>query len=994
MATGTPFSEIRITDEVSAKYEAMRRGLRARDSSVGFPKTIAAVKHLEDKIGDLNRTFLRFLGIGGISTLLGAGLVGGIVRATRAMEQFAQGGLQLRYSAKEIGLTAERLRYLTDAGKALGMSQEESRAGVVNLAKAMENLRTEGRNAKEFKELAQGKGGEELGRKLIQIVNGPDGINRAMEYLATRTRQMDQRAQTSIKGIFGQSSIAWAEAFNIKGLHEVNEGNLEDLKKYSLAWVNLERTWFNTKATIGQAVIPAFTSLLQTTTEYLNGPGRGLVKQFADWLKSIRPEDIRAFAKGVGSAIDAFVEGVKKLWRMLQAVDKFVTENLGGWRPVLATIFTIGPIAWLTSFHKALGSIGALAWVVGAIASVAVLTPTAAGGGERTGGGDKGGGGKGDNILPEITVTPDDTGNIPIPRPRPPSPSKRGDLGGRIQLAGLGIPTGITLPDEEGNFPSGSRSTATSGRGTTTREEVASLRQDREVTKDLADMVQQTTQKVAALNAVVANLPLTDATGAGRIAALAGKLGRGPPIGGGGGGFPPRGGGGRMPRSGGGGREPRRSGGDNVDPMGPETTGAGETNPRRANVRHNNPGAQAWAPWVSTWEGKPARTGTGHSIASYPTPVHGAASNIRLLMSYFSRGMTINAAMRLWSDGGYGGPNRRPTPEELADPNFFIRLLKAQTVREGGGRYPMDEEQWQQAARWAIAGKIPIDPKTGQPEAALPRANRDASQQPRPQTTSTTTPPPPGTSSTAPIQTTGAYPSPITGEIWQGPGAPRRGHTHAGTDIGAPVGTPIYSMGAGTVLRSGFQGGITGGIVVVRYDNGIEAKYMHLSNWDVWKLTNGGTRIDAAGKVIALSGATGARGIQPHLHVEYRDRNGRLLTAAQVHDLGPAPGYESLRGRRVYAGQPGSYPPGTQPPPGATAKPVIDPHKVIWSNEDEINQMKGFRARQTRHEIQLKINIRGQRNVRVGSSSDNLNMQINREKAQDPTGGGRIESPA
>src|SRR5262249_43397702 len=79
--------------------------------------------------------------------------------------------------------------------------------------------------------------------------------------------------------------------------------------------------------------------------------------------------------------------------------------------------------------------------------------------------------------------------------------------------------------------------------------------------------------------------------------------------------------------------------------------------------------------------------------------------------------------------------------------------------------------------------------------------------------------------SLAPITTQGAAPSPITGTLWQGIGAPRSGHRHAGFDIGAPEGTPIYSMGPGTVIRSGFQGGITGGIVVIRYDNGIEAKY-------------------------------------------------------------------------------------------------------------------------------------------------------------------------
>src|SRR5262249_42736660 len=147
-------------------------------------------------------------------------------------------------------------------------------------------------------------------------------------------------------------------------------------------------------------------------------------------------------------------------------------------------------------------------------------------------------------------------------------------------------------------------------------------------------------------------------------------------------------------------------------------------------------------------------------------------------------------------------------------------------------------------------------------------------------------------------------------------------HRHAGWDIMAPEGTPVYaSLGGGTVVKAERQDwtssgkpAATGGIVTIRYDNGIEAKYMHLS--DVTKVKPG-QRI-APGQLIALSGySPAARSAGAHLHLEYRDKQGNLLDAAKIHGWG-ATGRtgEGLAGTKVSAqGGTGSpYAPGTGVP--------------------------------------------------------------------------------
>jgi murein DD-endopeptidase MepM/ murein hydrolase activator NlpD len=194
-------------------------------------------------------------------------------------------------------------------------------------------------------------------------------------------------------------------------------------------------------------------------------------------------------------------------------------------------------------------------------------------------------------------------------------------------------------------------------------------------------------------------------------------------------------------------------------------------------------------------------------------------------------------------------------------------------------------------------------------------------------------PPPGGTPTEQPQGDAGGFPaSPITGTLGQGLGAARgsygglKAHPHAGWDIMAPEGTPVHaSLGGGTIVKAEFQNktasgapAATGGIVTVRYDNGIEAKYMHLSNVGNWKA---GQRVNP-GQVIGLSGySPAARSSGAHLHLEYRDKQGNLLDAAKVHGWGVSGrGGEGLAGKKVSSAG-GGQPQSTDSPyaPGAGA---------------------------------------------------------------------------
>ncbi|TFY99538.1 M23 family metallopeptidase [Ramlibacter rhizophilus] len=89
---------------------------------------------------------------------------------------------------------------------------------------------------------------------------------------------------------------------------------------------------------------------------------------------------------------------------------------------------------------------------------------------------------------------------------------------------------------------------------------------------------------------------------------------------------------------------------------------------------------------------------------------------------------------------------------------------------------------------------------------------------------------------------------------------------HLGTDYGAPTGTPVRSVGDGTVEFAGWQNGF-GNVVTIRHNASDVTLYAHLSRIAVRK----GQSV-SQGQNVGAVGATGwATG--PHLHFEFR-KNG------------------------------------------------------------------------------------------------------------------------
>ncbi len=91
----------------------------------------------------------------------------------------------------------------------------------------------------------------------------------------------------------------------------------------------------------------------------------------------------------------------------------------------------------------------------------------------------------------------------------------------------------------------------------------------------------------------------------------------------------------------------------------------------------------------------------------------------------------------------------------------------------------------------------------------------------------------------------------------------RWGRLHAGTDMAAPIGTPVYSTADGVVIQAGWASGY-GRLIKIQHEFGIETRYAHLNQIrvSVGQRVSRGERIGDMGNSGLSTGS--------HLHYEVR----------------------------------------------------------------------------------------------------------------------------
>lgn len=120
-----------------------------------------------------------------------------------------------------------------------------------------------------------------------------------------------------------------------------------------------------------------------------------------------------------------------------------------------------------------------------------------------------------------------------------------------------------------------------------------------------------------------------------------------------------------------------------------------------------------------------------------------------------------------------------------------------------------------------------------------------------------------GTKEPPPSVGTGAFVMPTSGRF-SSPFGARWGRTHAGIDIAAKTGTPIYASDNGIITESQYKNNGYGNFISIDHGNGFVTYYAHCSELLVKK-----GDVVAKGELIAKVGNTG-RSTGSHLHFEVR----------------------------------------------------------------------------------------------------------------------------
>lgn len=127
-----------------------------------------------------------------------------------------------------------------------------------------------------------------------------------------------------------------------------------------------------------------------------------------------------------------------------------------------------------------------------------------------------------------------------------------------------------------------------------------------------------------------------------------------------------------------------------------------------------------------------------------------------------------------------------------------------------------------------------------------------------------------------------------------------RGGKHQGLDMRAKVGTPVYAIGPGTVVKIDNTANSNAGLyLTLRHPDGMYSRYLHMSGFAPG--LHAGQQVER-GQLIGFTGASakGMNAVSPHLHFDMAIAEDLIPLYKQM--VGPEPGPSGFGWRRSIDG--------------------------------------------------------------------------------------------
>jgi hypothetical protein len=345
-----------LRDELTKGMAEFARQARNLDQNVKTDKARQQIDALHDAIKRVRNELRTLFSITGIGGILGAGgVVAGLYAANKALMQFSETGLKLHYTSQELKISTEALDKYTDALSVLGPTHEEAAEGIQSALKALNELYQKGTASNVFQELARGAhaSGIQLGRELMAVMEASGGKpEEAFRTLLKRMEKMGPEAQASIKKIFG-GQVGMAELLEfLPRLRTRLRPNIEQLKEFRLANLNLEISMENISTRLAMQLTPSFTKLAEEIDRYLaSDAGQKFLKEAGKWLEGMAEwMTSKEFAEGLEATVRQLKEGFAEADKVVQAMGS-------SWPKILSILIAIPFARWLLGIAAALTSI-------------------------------------------------------------------------------------------------------------------------------------------------------------------------------------------------------------------------------------------------------------------------------------------------------------------------------------------------------------------------------------------------------------------------------------------------------------------------------------------------------------------------------------------------------------------------------------------------------------------------------------------------------------
>lgn len=339
-------TEIHIVfkNEFSGEMQKMRLALESvkrevKDKSPLGKKELASLERFAGNVGREVVSGFRVVGI--TASFTSGGIVAAIAAIFNALEGFASAGLTQHAIAREVGLTYEQYERFVVAAKATGMTDEEARAGVERMTRAIRNLQLGTRSAT-WQKLEEAPGGSQLARRLQTslVENGLDAtIKLIFEEMAKSVASGGPNGRWAAQVLAEALDLqgdGWNHVFEM--LQKVSRSAVPDeaaAKKFLLAQRKNSIAWSRVINAVRAVLIPAFTRLLEVVSkifneennkafiQFVNDLIEGLIALDWDWIRQKIDQVLGWIGKEIvlfSEDLASFVEDIDKF---IQAIDRF-----------------------------------------------------------------------------------------------------------------------------------------------------------------------------------------------------------------------------------------------------------------------------------------------------------------------------------------------------------------------------------------------------------------------------------------------------------------------------------------------------------------------------------------------------------------------------------------------------------------------------------------------------------------------------------------------